>query len=136
MFLEYIIVLIDNNIKMSRGDYALEQEKYSVELIEKANNEKEGLLKIAKELAAKELDTYNEEKRNEYADKVTSLNSNVQLIEDIQNKSKEEIDELNNNFNSKKDQVINYLFEKVITVKYEVPDVVKGFFEEKFGITD
>ena len=121
---------------MSRGDYALEQEKYSVELIEKANNEKEGLLKIAKELAAKELDTYNEEKRNEYADKVTSLNSNVQLIEDIQNKSKEEIDELNNNFNSKKDQVINYLFEKVITVKYEVPDVVKGFFEEKFGITD
>ena len=119
-----------------RGDYALEQEKYSVELIEKANNEKEGLLKIAKELAAKELDTYNEEKRNEYADKVTSLNSNVQLIEDIQNKSKEEIDELNNNFNSKKDQVINYLFEKVITVKYEVPDVVKGFFEEKFGITD
>ncbi len=121
---------------MSRGDYALEQEKYSVELIEKANNEKEGLLKIAKELAAKELDTYNEEKRNEYADKVTSLNSNVQLIEDIQNKSKEEIDELNNNFNSKKDQVINYLFQKVITVKYEVPDVVKGFFEEKFGITD
>ena len=119
-----------------RGDYALEQEKYSVELIEKANNEKEGLLKIAKELAAKELDTYNEEKRNEYADKVTSLNSNVQLIEDIQNKSKEEIDELNNNFNSKKDQVINYLFQKVITVKYEVPDVVKGFFEEKFGITD
>ena len=121
---------------MSRGDYALEQEKYSVELIEKANNEKEGLLKIAKELAAKELDTYNEEKRAEYADKVTSLNSNVQLIEDIQNKSKEEIDELNNNFNSKKDQVINFLFEKVITVKYEVPDVVKGFFEEKFGITD
>ena len=30
-----------------RGDYALEQEKYSVELIEKANNEKDGLLKFA-----------------------------------------------------------------------------------------
>ena len=119
-----------------RGDYALEQEKYSVELIEKANNEKEGLMKIAKELAAKELDAYNEEKRNEYTDKVTSLNSNVQLIEDIHNKSKEEIDELTKNFNSRKDQVIKFLFDKVVNVKYEVPDVVKGFFEEKFGITD
>ena len=121
---------------MSRGDYALEQEKYSVELIEKANNEKEGLMKIAKELAAKELDAYNEEKRNEYTDKVTSLNSNVQLIEDIHNKSKEEIEELTKSFNSKKDEVIKFLFDKVVNVKYEVPDVVKGFFEEKFGITD
>ena len=123
-------------MKMSRGDYALEQEKYSVELIEKANNEKEGLMKIAKELAAKELDAYNEEKRNEYTDKVTSLNSNVQLIEDIHNKSKEEIEELTKSFNSKKDEVIKFLFDKVVNVKYEVPDVVKGFFEEKFGITD
>ncbi len=121
---------------MSRGDYALEQEKYSVELIEKANNEKDGLLKLAKEMANKELESYNEEKRAENADKITSLNSNVQLIEDIQNKSKNEIDELKNNFDSKKDEVVNFLFEKVVNVKYEVPDVVKGFFEEKFGITD
>ena len=42
---------------MSRGDYALEQEEYSVELIEKANNEKDGLLKLEKEMAQKELST-------------------------------------------------------------------------------
>ena len=46
-----------------RGDYALEQEKYSVELIEKANNEKDGLLKLAKDMAAKELESFNEEKK-------------------------------------------------------------------------
>ena len=120
----------------SRGDYALEQEKYSVELIEKANNEKDGLLKLAKEMANKELDTFAEEKRLEYLDKVTSLNSNVQVIEDINTKSKEEIDEINSNFNSRKDKVVDFLFDKVINVKYEVPDVVKGFFEEKFGITE
>ena len=119
-----------------RGDYALEQEKYSVELIEKANNEKDGLLKLAKDMAAKELESYNDEQRELYTEKVTNLNSNAQVIEDIQEKSKKEIDELRENFNSRKDQVVNFLFENVINVKYEVPDVVKGFFEEKFGITD
>ena len=121
---------------MSKGDYALEQEKYSVELIEKANNEKEGLLKIAKEMAKQELDKYNEEKRAENNDKITALNSNDDLIKDIEDKAQKEIEEINQNFNSRKDEVIKFLFDKVVTVKYEVPDVVKGFFEEKFGIVD
>jgi hypothetical protein len=32
--------------------------------------------------------------------------------------------------------VIDYLFKQVITVEITVPDVVKGNFEAKFGITD
>ena len=117
----------------SRGDYALEQEKYSAELIEKASEEQEGLLKLAKEMASKELESYNEEKREEYNQKVTDLNSNEHLIEDITNKSEKDIEEIKNGYNSRKDNVINFLFEQVINVKYEIPDVVKGFFEEKFG---
>ena len=119
-----------------RGDYALEQEKYSVELIEKANNEKDGLLKLAKEMAQRELSTFSEEKRQECMDEITKLNSNDDIIEEIRIKSQEEIDALNNNFSSRKDQVVDFLFKNVINVKYEVPDVVKGFFEEKFGITE
>ena len=120
----------------NRGDYALEQEKYSVELIEKANTEKDDLLKLAKEMAAKELESFNEEKRVECEEDITKLNANDDIIEEIQNKSKAEIDALNNNFNSNKNQVVEFLFQNVIKVKYEVPDVVKGFFEEKFGITE
>ena len=120
----------------SKGDYALEQEKYSAELIEKANNEKDGLLKLAKDLSEKELNSYNEEKRIEYDDKVTELNINEKFLEEINEKSKKEIEEINKNFNSNKDKVVDFLFENVINVKYEVPDVVKGFFEEKFGIVD
>ena len=120
----------------SKGDYALEQEKYSAELIEKASNEQEGLLKLAKEMATKELESYTDERRREYDNKVTELNVNEKLIEDIQNKSKADIDEINNNFDSRKDKVVDFLFENVINVKYEVPEVVKGFFEEKFGIVD
>ena len=78
----------------SRGDYALEQEKYSAELIEKASEEQEGLLKLAKEMASKELESYNEEKREEYNQKVTDLNSNEHLIEDITNKSEKDIEVL------------------------------------------
>ena len=120
----------------SKGDYALEQEKYSAELIEKASSEQEGLLKLAKEMATKELESYNDEKRKEYDNKVTELNINEKLIDDIQNKSKADIDEINNNFDSRKDKVVDFLFENVINVKYEVPEVVKGFFEEKFGIVE
>ena len=120
----------------SKGDYALEQEKYSAELIEKANNEKDGLLKLAKDLSEKELNSYNEEKRIEYDDKVTELNINEQYVEEIKEKSKKDIEEIYKNFSSGKDKVVDFLFERVINVKYEVPEVVKGFFEEKFGIVD
>ena len=120
----------------SKGDYALEQEKYSAELIEKANNEQEGLLKLAKEMATKELESYTDERRREYDNKVTELNVNEKLIDEINNKSKAEIDDINNNFGARKDQVVDFLFENVINVKYEIPEVVKGFFEEKFGIAE
>ena len=120
----------------SKGDYALEQEQYSAKLIEKANNEKDGLLKLAKDMSEKELNSYNEEKRNEYDDKVTELNINEKYLEEINEKSKKDIEEINQNFNKNKDKVVDFLFESVINVKYEVPEVVKGFFEEKFGIID
>ena len=120
----------------SKGDYALEQEKYSAELIEKANNEKDGLLKLAKDMAKKELESYNEDKRREYDNKVTELNVNEKFIEEIENKSKIDVEEINSKFASRKDKVVYFLFESVINVKYEVPEVVKGFFEEKFGIVE
>ena len=119
-----------------KGDYALEQEKYSAELIEKANNEKDGLLKLAKEMSERELSSYNDEKKNEYDNKVTELNINDKLLDEINEKKDKDIKEINNNFNDNKDKVVDFLFERVINVKYEVPDVVKGFFEEKFGISD
>ena len=119
-----------------KGDYALEQEKYSAELIEKANNEKDGLLKLAKEMSERELSSYNDEKKNEYDHKVTELNINDKLLGEINEKKDKDIEEIKNNFNDNKDKVVDFLFERVINVKYEVPDVVKGFFEEKFGISD
>ena len=119
-----------------KGDYALEQEKYSAELIEKANNEKDGLLKLAKEMSERELSSYNDEKKNEYDNKVTELNINDKLLDEIIEKKDKDIKEINNNFNDNKDKVVDFLFERVINVKYEVPDVVKGFFEEKFGISN
>ena len=119
-----------------KGDYALEQEKYSAELIEKANNEKDGLLKLAKEMSERELSSYNDEKKNEYDNKVTELNINDKLLDEINEKKDKDIEEIKNNFNDNKDKVVDFLFERVINVKYEVPDVVKGFFEEKFGISD
>jgi hypothetical protein len=62
------------------------------------------------------------------------LHSNRDYIEDIERKNKLEIIEVEKEFNKNKDKVVDYLFENVIQVDIIVPEVVKGKFEEKFGI--
>ena len=70
----------------SRGDYALEQEKFGLSQIEKANAEKDNLLAIAKKMAKKDLESYDDEMRKECMNKITELTSNTEVIEEIQNK--------------------------------------------------
>ncbi len=62
------------------------------------------------------------------------MNSNVAYIEEIENRNKLEISEVEKEFNKNKDKVIDYLFQNVLEVDITVPDVVKGKFEEKFGV--
>ena len=119
-----------------REDHVLEQEKYAIEQIENANKEKDDLLRKAKEAARKETASYDDEKRRECMDKVTELASNTQVIEEIEEKSKNDIKKINEIYEKNKGKVIDFLFNNVITVDFEVPDVVKGCFEEKFGIKE
>ena len=120
----------------SRGDYALEQEKFGLSQIEKANAEKDNLLAIAKKMAKKDLESYDDEMRKECMNKITELTSNTEVIEEIQNKNREEIEIIQKQYNENKDKVVDFLFQNVIKVYFEVPDVVKGCFEEKFGIKE
>ena len=120
----------------SRGDYALEQEKFGLSQIEKANAEKDNLLAIAKKMAKKDLESYDEEMRKECMNKITELTSNTEVIEEIQNKNRQEIEIIQKQYNENKDKVVDFLFQNVIKVYFEVPDVVKGCFEEKFGIKE
>ena len=120
----------------SRGDYALEQEKFGLAQIEKANAEKENLLSIAKKIAKKDLESYDDEMRKDCMNKITELTSNKEINEEIQNKNKQEIEVIEKQYEKNKDKVIEFLFNNTIKVDYEVPDVVKGCFEEKFGIKE
>jgi hypothetical protein len=45
-----------------------------------------------------------------------------------------EIVDVEKEFNKNKDKVIDYLFNNVLQVDIVVPDVVKGRFEETFGV--
>ena len=78
-----------------REDHVLEQEKYAIEQIENANKEKDDLLRKAKEAARKETAWYDDEKRRECMDKVTELASNTQVLEEIEEKSKNDIKKIN-----------------------------------------
>ena len=119
-----------------REDHVLEQEKLAIEQIENANKEKDDLLRKAKEAARKETASYDDEKRRECMEKVTELASNTEMIEEIEKKKKKDIEAINKIYEHNKDKVIDYLFNNVIKVDFEVPDVVKGCFEEKFGIKE
>jgi len=121
---------------MKGGDFALEQEKFGTEQIEKAKSQKDNLKKFAKKMAERELSEYDEKKNEETNEKITQLNINDNQLEEIQNKGNEEIEQIKKLYNDNKEKVIDFLFKNVLTVKYEVPDVVKGCFEEKFGIKD
>ncbi len=65
---------------------------------------------------------------------IFQLHSNRAYIEEIEHKNKLEISEVEKEFRKNKDNVIEYLFNHVIKVDIIVPDVVKGKFEEKFGV--
>jgi hypothetical protein len=62
------------------------------------------------------------------------LHSNRTYIEDIEHKNKLEIIEVEKEFNKNKDRVIDYLFENALQVDIIVPEVIKGNFEERFGV--
>ena len=62
------------------------------------------------------------------------LHSNRNYIEDIEHKNKLEIIEVEKEFNKNKDKVIDYLFENALQVEIIVPEVIKGNFEERFGV--
>jgi hypothetical protein len=59
------------------------------------------------------------------------LYSNRDYIEDLENKNRQEIIEVEQQFNRNKPKVIDYLFNNVIHVDIIIPEVVKGKFEER-----
>ena len=119
-----------------RGDYALIHEKKGAEQIQAALEEKENLLKLAKDRASKETEDYRVEKEKEMNDKITSINDYQDVLQEIEDKSNREIDNIKKTCQENGDRVIDLLFQNVVKVEYELPDVVKGCFEEKFGIKE
>lgn len=93
-------------------------------------------MKKAQDAAKEELEEYMIEKENICQEAITKLNSNTAELEEIKLRANSEIEVINMLYQKNQEEVVNLLFDNVITVKFEVPDVVKGCFEEKFGMLD
>lgn len=119
-----------------KNDYALIHEQFGAKQIKEAYKDEDTLTKMAREMAKKELDNYDLEKANEISEKITELNDNNVLISEIEEKSQKEIQDIITNYDKHKSEIVDLLFNSVTTVKYEIPDVVKGNFEEKFGMAN
>ena len=93
------------------------------------------MLKVrqAKINARMELSSYEEKLREETQEKITELNINRQGFDEIDKITEEELKEIDETFNKNKNKVIDFLFDSVVQVNIDIPDVVKGNFEENFN---
>jgi vacuolar-type H+-ATPase subunit H len=115
-----------------RKDEVLIAEKEAKAKIAQVMQEKDDLLKQAKDKAKKDLKSHDDEMRGKTQEKITQLILNRGEIDVIEEKTKSELKTLQTSFEKNKGKVVDFLFNSVTTVKIHIPDVVKGNFEETY----
>lgn len=113
-----------------KRDNVLEAENEAKIRILEVMQEKDDLLKQAKERAKKELKSHDDQLQQETQEKVTNLYVDRSEIDRIEENTEKEIAIIEQNFNRNKKEVVDYLFESVININIVIPDVVKADFEK------
>lgn len=93
--------------------------------------EKDNLLRQAKERAKKELNSHDEELRKITQQRVTDLLTNNTELEQIEAKTIVDMKEIETLFAKNKSSVCEFLFNSVVNVTISIPDVVKADFEKQ-----
>lgn len=115
-----------------RKDEVLVAEKEAKAKISQVLQEKDDLLKQAKEKAKKDLKSHDDEMRAKTQEKITQLILNRGEIDSIEEKTKADLKTLELSYTKNRSNVVDFLFNSVTTVKIHIPDVVKGNFEETY----
>ena len=117
---------------VDKKDNVLLAELDAKKRIQEVLQEKEEVLRKAKDKAKKELKSFDEDLNQKTRDRVTQLyidRSETDKLDDI---TKNEILELEKNFQKNKKNVVDFLFNSVVNVTIAIPDVVIADFENKF----
>ena len=93
--------------------------------------EKDNLLRQAKERAKKELKSHDEELREKTQQRTTELLLNSTELDQIDAKTIVDMKEIETKFIKNKSSVCEFLFNSVVNVTISIPDVVKADFEKQ-----
>lgn len=115
-----------------RKDNVLIAELEAKKRISDVNQEKDDLLRKAKDKAKKELKSFDEDLNQKTREKVTQLYIDRSETDKLEELTLSEIKDIEKNYIKNKNEVIDFLFDTVINVKIGIPDVVIADFENKF----
>ena len=68
----------------------------------------------------------------EYNDKITALTSDVTVHDKIKEETQKTLRQINEQYEANKDKALAYVFDSIIKINIEIPEVVIGNFESKF----
>jgi vacuolar-type H+-ATPase subunit H len=97
--------------------------------IQEVIQEKDDLLRQAKERAKKELRSFDDELQQKTQERITNLYIDRSDLNAIEGNTEKELRDLEDKFAKNKNEVVDYLFEAVTHIKIVIPDVVKANFE-------
>lgn len=113
-----------------RKDDVLLAEEDAKSRIQLVLQEKDDLLRKAKEQAKQNLRSHDEELQQLTQDKITHLYIDRSNIDEIEKHTQTEVQRLEESFHKNKDKVVDFLFESVTNIKIVIPDVVIADFEK------
>jgi len=92
-------------------------------------------LKKERELIKRELKEYEEEMKSNLKKEIAKLNQTEIKQEEAIKKINREMTNLKHEYESTKSSVLDFIIDNTLNVDLSIPDVVKGQFSAKLGIS-
>ena len=105
--------------------HLLQAEEEAESKIDAANKGKQELLKQAESAAIQEAELFKTKQEREYQEQIKKIFSNNNEDEDLNEQTKIDIQNINNDYEKRKGEVMNMLIQRMLDVDLTLPNVVK-----------
>ena len=105
--------------------HLLQAEEEAESKIDAANKGKQELLKQAESAAIQEAELFKTKQEREYQEQIKKIFSNNNEDEDLNEQTKIDIQNINNDYEKRKGEVMNMLIQRMLDVDLTLPNVIK-----------
>ena len=105
--------------------HLLQAEEEAESKVDAANKGKQELLKQAESAALQEAELFKTKQEREYQEQIKKIFSNNNEDEDLNEQTKIDIQNINNDYEKRKGEVMNMLIQRMLDVDLTLPNVIK-----------